>query len=72
MLGFTADEVMADKPELSPNPFNSFRDLLLSMEDDFAKFYDKGNNAASARVVKGPRDSRLLSQRVRVETKQGT
>ena len=52
--------------------YEKLQDHVASLEEDFSKFYDKGNNAASARVVKGPRDSRLLSQMVRVETKHGT
>ncbi len=33
--------------------FNEIRDLVMSLEGDFNKFYDKGNQAAGTRVRKG-------------------
>ncbi|MCG8320474.1 MAG: histone H1, partial [Cytophagales bacterium] len=32
------------------NRFEEIRDMVLSLEGDFQKFYDKGNQAAGTRV----------------------
>ena len=47
--------------------FNQIRDLVLSLEGDFEKFYDKGNQAAGTRVRKGMQELKNLSQEIRVE-----
>ena len=47
--------------------FAEIRDLLMSLEGDFEKFYDKGNQAAGTRVRKGLQDLKTLSQSIRLE-----
>jgi hypothetical protein len=47
--------------------FNEIKDLVMSLESDFEKFYDKGNNAAGTRVRKGMQELKNLSQDIRVE-----
>lgn len=47
--------------------FVEIRDLLMSLEGDFEKFYDKGNQAAGTRVRKGMQDLKTLSQSIRLE-----
>ena len=47
--------------------FNEVQDLINSLEGDFEKFYDKGNNAAGTRVRKGMQALKTLAQDVRVE-----
>ena len=47
--------------------FDQVRELVMSLESDFEKFYDKGNSAAGTRVRKGMQDLKNLSQEVRVE-----
>ncbi|MCR9250160.1 MAG: histone H1 [bacterium] len=47
--------------------FEQIRDLIASLEDDFSKFYDKGNSAAGTRVRKGMQELKNLSQEIRVE-----
>lgn len=49
------------------NRFEELRDLLSSLEDDFVKFYDKGNKAAGTRVRKGMQDLKTLAQEIRTE-----
>ncbi|MGB0431653.1 MAG: histone H1 [Bacteroidia bacterium] len=49
------------------NRFAEVRDLVMSMEGDFAKFYDKNNKAAGTRVRKGMQDLKNLAQEVRME-----
>jgi len=47
--------------------FDQIKDLLMDMEGDFDKFYDKGNKAAGTRVRKGMQDLKKLAQEIRVE-----
>ncbi len=47
--------------------FDELRDLVMSLEGDFQKFYDKGNQAAGTRVRKGMQDLKNLAQEIRVE-----
>lgn len=50
--------------------FEQVRDLLMSLEDDFVKFYEKGNQAAGTRVRKGMQDLKNLAQDIRVEIQE--
>ncbi len=47
--------------------FDQLRDLVMSLESDFEKFYDKKNQAAGTRVRKGMQDLKNLAQEIRVE-----
>jgi hypothetical protein len=47
--------------------FDELRDLVMSLEADFQKFYDKGNSAAGTRVRKGMQELKNLAQSIRVE-----
>lgn len=47
--------------------FEQVRDLVMSLEEDFSKFYDKDNQAAGTRVRKGMQELKNLSQEIRVE-----
>ena len=49
------------------NRFQEIRDMVLSLEGDFQKFYDKGNQAAGTRVRKGMQELKNLAQNIRVE-----
>ena len=49
------------------NRFEEIRDKVLSLEGDFQKFYDKGNQAAGTRVRKGMQELKNLAQNIRVE-----
>jgi Histone H1-like protein Hc1 len=49
------------------NRFDELKNLVNSMEDDFSKFYDKGNKAAGTRVRKGMQDLKELAQSIRLE-----
>jgi hypothetical protein len=49
------------------NRFDQIRDLVMSLESDFQKFYDKGNQAAGTRVRKGMQELKNLAQEIRVE-----
>ena len=47
--------------------FSQVKDLVMSLEGDFEKFYEKGNQAAGTRVRKGMQDLKTLSQDIRKE-----
>jgi hypothetical protein len=47
--------------------FEQIKNLVLSLEADFVKFYDKENQAAGTRVRKGLQDLKNLSQEIRIE-----
>lgn len=47
--------------------FEQLRDMVMSLEDDFDKFYDKGNQAAGTRVRKGMQEMKNLAQEIRIE-----
>lgn len=49
------------------NNFSKLKDLVMSMEDDFEKFYDKKNAAAGTRVRKGMQDLKNMAQEYRLE-----
>ncbi len=50
--------------------FDELRDLVMSLEADFQKFYDKENQAAGTRVRKGMQELKNLSQTIRVEVQE--
>lgn len=50
--------------------FDELRDLVMSLEADFQKFYDKGNQAAGTRVRKGMQDLKNVAQEIRVEVQE--
>ncbi|GAA4386477.1 hypothetical protein GCM10023186_31130 [Hymenobacter koreensis] len=49
------------------NNFGSLRDLVMSLEGDFEKFYDKNNSAAGTRVRKGMQELKNMAQAIRSE-----
>jgi hypothetical protein len=50
--------------------FDELKDLVMSLEGDFQKFYDKENQAAGTRVRKGMQELKNLSQEIRVEVQE--
>ncbi len=51
----------------SPNKFEQVKNLVMSLEDDFQKFYEKDVQAAGTRVRKGMQDLKVLAQDIREE-----
>ncbi len=49
------------------NRLEELKALIASVEVDFQKFYDGGNNAAGTRVRKGMQELKTLAQDIRVE-----
>ena len=47
------------------NRFTEVRDLVMNLEGDFQKFYEKNNKAAGTRVRKGMQDLKNLAQDIR-------
>ncbi|WP_109830722.1 histone H1 [Reichenbachiella versicolor] len=50
--------------------FEEVKDLILSLEGDFEKFYDKENQAAGTRVRKGMQELKNLAQEIRIEVQE--
>lgn len=47
--------------------FKELKDLVDEIQDDVAKFYDKGNKAAGTRVRKSMQQLKQVAQDIRVE-----
>lgn len=47
--------------------FDQLQQFVAGMEDDFKKFYEKGNKAAGTRVRKGMQDLKAMAQDIRSE-----
>ncbi|WP_338869901.1 histone H1 [Spirosoma sp. SC4-14] len=47
--------------------FDEVKNLVMSLEADFEKFYEKNNQAAGTRVRKGMQDLKTLAQTIRAE-----
>jgi hypothetical protein len=50
--------------------YEQLEQLVLSLKDDFQKFFDKGNQAAGTRVRKGMQELKNLAQDIRVEIQE--
>jgi hypothetical protein len=47
--------------------FNDLKSFVDDMEDDFSKFFEKGNKAAGTRVRKAMQDLKAMAQDIRVQ-----
>ncbi|GMQ27498.1 histone H1 [Algoriphagus confluentis] len=47
--------------------FSEVKNLVMNLEADFEKFYEKGNQAAGTRVRKGMQELKTLAQDIRSE-----
>jgi Histone H1-like protein Hc1 len=52
------------------NRFSELKTLVDNLQDDFAKFYEKDNQAAGTRVRKGLQDLKDLAQSVREQVQE--
>lgn len=52
---------------MAQNSFEKIREHIMSLEDDFSKFYDKKNKAAGTRIRKGMQELKDLAQKIRLE-----
>jgi hypothetical protein len=50
--------------------FDEVKNLVMSLEADFEKFYEKNNQAAGTRVRKGMQDLKNLAQQIRSEVQE--
>lgn len=50
--------------------FDQIRDLVMALESDFQKFYEKENQAAGTRVRKGMQELKNLAQEIRIEVQE--
>lgn len=49
------------------NRFEEIKNMIMELEGDFDKFYDKKNQAAGTRIRKGMQELKNLAQEVRIE-----
>jgi hypothetical protein len=49
------------------NKFEQVKSLIMDLEGDFDKFYDKKNQAAGTRIRKGMQDLKNIAQEIRLE-----
>jgi hypothetical protein len=52
------------------NRFDQLQNLLMSVKEDFHKFYADGNQAAGTRVRKTMQELKTLAQEVRLEVQE--
>jgi hypothetical protein len=50
--------------------YNEIKNLVMDLENDFEKFYDKKNQAAGTRVRKGMQEIKNLAQQIRLEVQE--
>lgn len=50
--------------------YNKLKDLVLNIEGDFEKFYDKQNKAAGTRARKAMQELKVLAQEIRQEIQE--
>lgn len=52
------------------NRFDELKNLVMSLESDFDKFYNKNNQAAGTRIRKGMQDLKVLAQDIRMKVQE--
>ncbi|NTW49604.1 MAG: histone H1 [Chlorobiales bacterium] len=52
------------------NRYQELKSMVQAMEEDFQKFYEKGNKSAGTRVRKHMSDLKNLAQKIRVEVQE--
>lgn len=52
------------------NRFEQVKNLILDLEGDFDKFYDKKNQAAGTRIRKGMQELKNIAQEIRIEVQE--
>lgn len=50
--------------------YNEIKGLVMNLESDFEKFYDKKTQAAGTRVRKGMQEIKNLAQQIRLEVQE--
>ena len=50
--------------------FGDLKDFVDGLEEDFSKFYDKGNKAAGTRVRKAMQDLKARAQAIRLDVQE--
>ena len=53
--------------QVENNPFEKVMQHVKGLEDDFAKFYDKGNKTAGTRIRKGMQELKEMAQSIRLD-----
>lgn len=50
--------------------FDQVKNLIMGLEEDFAKFYEKDNQAAGTRIRKGMQELKKVAQDIRLEVQE--
>ncbi len=50
--------------------FSDLKDSVDALEEDFSKFYDKGNKAAGTRVRKAMQELKTMAQDIRLDVQE--
>lgn len=50
--------------------YNKLKELIIAIEDDFSKFYEKGNKAAGTRARKAMQDVKVIAQDIRKDIQE--
>jgi len=50
--------------------YNELKELILELEDDAVKFFEKGNKSAGTRVRKSLQDVKKLAQELRISIQE--
>ncbi len=50
--------------------FSDLKDAVDALEEDFSKFYDKGNKAAGTRVRKAMQELKARAQAIRLDVQE--
>ncbi len=58
---------LKNRDHLFMTRFEEIKNLIMSLEGDFDKFYEKNNQAAGTRVRKGMQDLKTMAQDIRAE-----
>jgi hypothetical protein len=66
LIFILGQNIIHPKPK-NMSKFNELKELVMGLEADFHKFYDKNNSAAGTRVRKGMLELKNLAQDIRKE-----
>lgn len=50
--------------------YNEIKDVVMGLESDFEKFYNKKNQAAGTRIRKGMQELKNVAQEIRLEVQE--
>jgi len=61
---------MKKKKQIKMEQFNELKTLIVSLEEDATKFYEKENKAAGVRLRKGLQEIKSIAQGLRLDVSE--